>query len=161
MNGRVTAGGVAAILVGYAVWLALEGRSSAGVEHDIGQIGLAEICASIEAGAPPVFVDVREPEEFAEEHLPGAIHMPIREMADRAASELPADGVMVPYCLKDFRGFEGARRLSQLGFADVRLMQKLGINGWKAAGMPTAGAIPGRTDADVVSAVVEQCRRQP
>ena len=161
MNSRRMASAVIALLIGYAVWLSLERRATADAERDVGQITLAEICEGIESGQPPIFVDVREPEEFAEEHLPGAISMPIREMAARARGEMPAQSVLVPYCLKDFRGFEGARRLSELGFEDVRLMQKLGINGWKAAGFPTAGAIPGRTDAEVQGELTLLCRRQP
>jgi phage shock protein E len=159
-SGR-TASAVIAILAGYAVWLALEAPSSANAEGDIGKIALAEICARIQEGRPPIFVDVREPEEYAEEHLPGAVSMPIREMSDRARSTLGSSDVVVPYCLKDFRGFEGARRLRELGFEDVRLMQKLGINGWKAAGLPTAGAVPDRSDDEVVAELIEHCRSRP
>lgn len=160
MTAGRTASAVIGVLVGYSVWLSLERSSAANAERDVGQITLAEICAGIEAGRPPTFVDVREPEEYEEEHLPGAISMPIREMSERAQEELSASGVLVPYCLKDFRGFEGARRLGELGFEDVRLMQKLGINGWKAAGLPTAGAI-GRSDAEVQGELIEHCRSQP
>jgi rhodanese-related sulfurtransferase len=160
MTVRRTASAVIALLIGYAAWLSLEGSATAGAERAVGQITLSEICRGIESGQPPVFVDVREPQEYAEEHLPGAISMPIREMAERAPQELPAEGVIVPYCLKDFRGFEGARRLTELGFEDVRLMQKLGINGWKAAGFPTVGAIPGRTNAEVQGELTLLCRRQ-
>lgn len=161
MNSRRMASAVLAILCAYALWLSLEQRSSAASERDVGQIGLDEICARIESGAPLRFVDVREREEYAEEHLPAAISLPTREMAERAPQELPADAVLVPYCLKDFRGFEGARRLIQLGFEDVRLMQNLGINGWKAAGLPTAGAIPGRSDDEVLAEVRAYCESRP
>ena len=161
MKARRTGSLVIVMLAGYALWLSLEGRSDAKQDQAIRTVAISEICARIEAGRPPTFVDVREPEEFVEEHLPGAIHMPVREMNERARAELRAGELVVPYCLKDFRGFEGARRLSELGFEDVRVMQKVGINGWKAAGLPTAGAIPGRSDADVHAALLEHCQRQP
>jgi rhodanese-related sulfurtransferase len=159
MRARRTAGLLVAILAGYALWLSLEARSAAG-DDAVGSVDVHEICVRVRDGRPPVFVDVREPEEFAEEHLPMAISMPVREMIARAQSELPGADLLVPYCLKDFRGFEGARRLLQLGFADVRVMKQVGINGWKAAGLPTAGAIPGRSDGETSHELLEICQRQ-
>ena len=152
-------GFVVAILLAYAVWLSLEARSAAG-DAAIRTIDVGEICVRVLAGKPPLFVDVREPEEYAEEHLPAAISMPVREMSARAQSELATADLTVPYCLKDFRGFEGARRLTQLGFADVRVMKQVGINGWKAASLPTAGAIPGRSDAETSASLLEICQRR-
>ena len=145
-----------AILAAYGVWLSAGSRSAAS-EDAIGAVDVAEICAQVRAGRPLVFVDVREPEEFAEEHLPAAVSMPIREMQARAGAELDGEALLVPYCLKDFRGFEGARRLKQLGFERVRVMRHLGINGWKAAGLPTAGAVPGRADEAVRQELVGIC----
>jgi rhodanese-related sulfurtransferase len=158
---RRTASVLIAILAAYAMWLALVARSSARAEPDVGRIALTEICARIRDGRPPTFVDVREPEEFAEEHIPGAIPMPVREMRQRARKRLASAEVIVPYCLKDFRGFDGARRLVELGFPEVRIMKHFGINAWKAAGLPTAGAIPGRSDEAVQGAVLEGCQRLP
>ena len=57
MTSRRTASAVIAILVGYALWLSLEQRSSAAPERDIGQIGLEEICQRIQAGDPLTFVE--------------------------------------------------------------------------------------------------------
>ena len=158
MSARGTAGLVVAFLVAYAAWLSADARSSPGEIAAVGSVDVAEICAQVQAGDLPVFVDVREPEEFAEERLPGAVSMPIREMRARAHDELDPDALLVPYCLKDFRGFEGARRLAELGFERVRVMEHLGINGWKAAGLPTAGAVPGHTDLESHRTLVELCR---
>jgi rhodanese-related sulfurtransferase len=159
MKARRTGSLVVATLAGYALWLFFEGRSDAKEDAGIRTVAISEVCARIEEGRPPTFVDVREPEEYAEEHLPDAIHMPVREMNERARAELRAWDLVVPYCLKDFRGFEGARRLSELGFEDVRVMQKVGINGWKAAGLPTAGTVPGHSDAEVHVELLELCGR--
>ena len=161
MKPHRTAGLAIAILAGCALWYSVDARSVAKEQESVGSVALSEICERIQAGRSPIFVDVREPEEYAEEHLPGALHMPVREMRARARAEIRSGELIVPYCLKDFRGFDGARRLTELGFEDVRVMQKLGINGWKAAGLPTAGAVPGRGDDEVQSELVELCRSRP
>jgi rhodanese-related sulfurtransferase len=134
-------------LAGYAGWVSLQASGSDLAETDaIGRISTAELCERIASGRPAIFVDVREPEEFAEEHIPHSVHMPVREMDERARVEIGEHELVVPYCLKDFRGFEGARRLVGLGFPQVRLLEGLGIRGWKAEGLPTAGDVVGRSD---------------
>ena len=92
------------------------------------------------------FVDVRQPEEYAERHLPGALNIPERELAARRG-ELPAETLLIPYCNMDFRGLLAAHKLRRLGFAQVGLMQERGLDGWRAQGLPTAGAAAGRDDA--------------
>lgn len=42
-------------------------------------------------------LDVRPPNEYAAGHIPGAISIPVNELADRLA-ELPDDGQIVAYC---------------------------------------------------------------
>lgn len=49
-----------------------------------------------EAGQVTV-VDVRPREEYAAGHIPGAVNIPLDELADRL-TELPADGEIVAYC---------------------------------------------------------------
>ncbi|MCH1865031.1 rhodanese-like domain-containing protein [Nocardioides sp. CFH 31398] len=66
-----------------------------------------------------VVVDVRQPEEFAADHLDGAVNIPLGELADRAG-ELgdPGTGV-VTYCNGGNRGALGADTLGRLGWTDV------------------------------------------
>ncbi len=42
-------------------------------------------------------VDVREPDEWAEGHMPGALHIPLGDLA-RRADEFPADGRIITVC---------------------------------------------------------------
>lgn len=42
-------------------------------------------------------VEVLPPEEYAEEHLPGAINIPLRRLAERAG-ELDRDRPVIVYC---------------------------------------------------------------
>jgi rhodanese-related sulfurtransferase len=86
----------------------------------------------IQAGEPIAFVDVRQPEEYAQGHIPGAINVPSGELSARRA-ELPRGSVLIPYCNMDFRGFVSARELEALGF-EVALLQERG----STAGSPRA-----------------------
>ncbi len=156
--GRLSLAVVLPTLAGYAVWLSAQAQGSDTASADaIGRITTAEFCALLAGGRPVTFVDVREPEEFAEEHIPSAIHMPVREMNERALPELGGGELLVPYCLKDFRGFEGARRLVALGFPEVRLLEGLGIRGWKHDGLPTAGSLVGKTDSEAWEEALVRC----
>ena len=44
----------------------------------------------------PIVVDVRGAEEYAAGHLPGALHIPADQVAERLG-ELPPDRPVVPY----------------------------------------------------------------
>ncbi len=47
-------------------------------------------------GKTPIVLDLRSAEEYAASHLPGALHLPADQVAERLA-ELPADRPVVPY----------------------------------------------------------------
>ncbi len=43
-------------------------------------------------------VDVLPSEEFAEEHLPGAVNIPLKELDESSAARLRKDRPVVVYC---------------------------------------------------------------
>jgi rhodanese-related sulfurtransferase len=43
-------------------------------------------------------VDVLPSEEFAEEHLPGAVNIPLKELDEGSAARLRKDRAVVVYC---------------------------------------------------------------
>jgi rhodanese-related sulfurtransferase len=43
-------------------------------------------------------VEVLPPEDFAEEHLPGAINIPLKELDAKSVARLRKDGPVVVYC---------------------------------------------------------------
>ena len=59
-------------------------------------IDRTEVQALLEAGAQ--LVDVLPEEEFAEEHLPGAINMPLRSIDREALETLDPGRPVVVYC---------------------------------------------------------------
>lgn len=98
------------------------------------------LLTEMKTGKSVVFVDVREPDEFAEAHVPGALNIQLRELdADDIAAVKGADYV-VAYCIKDFRGFEMARSLRDAGVSNAVILNPYGIKGWIADGLPTVGA---------------------
>ncbi len=103
----------------------------------------------IQAGEKIMFVDVRQPEEYAPEHIPGAVNIPSGELVARSG-ELPRDAVLIPYCNMDFRGFVAARDLVQAGLK-VALMQERGLYGWAGQGLPVAGTKSGQSDQQALA----------
>jgi rhodanese-related sulfurtransferase len=87
---------------------------------------------ALEARPPEaVLLDVREPQEFADGHVPGARNLPQAELATRL-NEVPRDRPLYLICQGGFRSLRAAQFLSQMGFKDV-VSVKGGTEGWRAA----------------------------
>jgi len=77
-------------------------------------------------------VDVRDTEEFAEGHIPGAINCPLSTFA--ASSEiLDKNKKVVVYCNSGGRSYSAYRKLMKLGYKNIA--QSLFAD-WKDAGLP-------------------------
>jgi NADPH-dependent 2,4-dienoyl-CoA reductase/sulfur reductase-like enzyme/rhodanese-related sulfurtransferase len=75
-----------------------------------------------------MLVDVREVDEFAQGHVPGATNRPLSTLRDHL-DDLPRDREILLYCLSGKRSYDAARALSQLGFR-VRTLSG-GIETWR------------------------------
>lgn len=95
-----------------------------------------EVLREIGRGQNVVFVDTREDEEFAEVHIPGAILLRLREVNENTAGKLKTADLVVPYCVKDFRGFEVAKNLTRHGLTNVATLSPNGLKGWLNAKLP-------------------------
>jgi rhodanese-related sulfurtransferase len=93
---------------------------------------------ALQALGEVVLVDVREPEEFVEEHIPGALHMPLSQF-DPESLLLPAKPVVL-LCLSGGRSAKAAACLMAAGFGDTRHLRG-GLLAWKAAGGVTKSAL--------------------
>jgi sulfur-carrier protein adenylyltransferase/sulfurtransferase len=76
-----------------------------------------------------VLLDVRQPGEYALEHLPGARLIPLPQLADSLES-LDADKPIIVYCAVGGRSRMATRLLANLGFRDVFHLQG-GIQAWE------------------------------
>lgn len=79
-------------------------------------------------------IDVREPIEYAEEHIQGAKLIPLSELEKRS-SELNSDDNIVVMCRSGKRGNDALHKLKGLGFTTVQNLEG-GILAWKSAGLP-------------------------
>jgi rhodanese-related sulfurtransferase len=87
-----------------------------------------------------VLIDVREESEFANGHLPGAIHAS-RGMLEFKLSSTPAlasrDLKVVLYCKTSGRAALAAAAMREMGYLNVKSIAG-GFDGWMAAGKPVA-----------------------
>ncbi|RFA30100.1 hypothetical protein CAI21_07825 [Alkalilimnicola ehrlichii] len=90
-------------------------------------------------GKRVVFVDVREPNEFKEGHIPGALNVALRDVSPAIAEKIGEADYVVSYCVKDFRGFELAKALHDAGVANSVILDPFGIQGWVEFGLPIVG----------------------
>lgn len=60
-------------------------------------------------------LDVRNPDEFARGHVPGALNIPVDQLRDRL-DDLPRDTELWLYCASGQRSYYATRLLKQLGF---------------------------------------------
>jgi rhodanese-related sulfurtransferase len=85
-----------------------------------------------------VLLDVREADEFASGHLPGAIHVS-RGLLEFKLSSVPAlaarDLKVVLYCKTSGRAALAAAVMQDMGYLDVVSIAG-GIDAWVAAGKP-------------------------
>lgn len=68
-----------------------------------------------------LFIDVREPSEFARGHVQGAINIPPSEIVAgaRALANVPKDTELVLYCLSGSRSRAAMGYFHQLGFTNL------------------------------------------
>jgi rhodanese-related sulfurtransferase len=96
------------------------------------EVSVVEAYEQRKAGA--FMLDVREPSEWVEFHIPGATLIPLGELETRLA-EVPKDQPVVVVCRSGNRSATGRDILLQNGFSEVTSMAG-GMNAWSAVGYP-------------------------
>jgi rhodanese-related sulfurtransferase len=95
------------------------------------EVTVQELAAATAAGE--LVVDVREPVEYAQGHVPQAVLMPLATVPARHP-ELPRDQPIYLVCAVGARSMQAAHYLARLGY-DVRNVAG-GTSDWIRAGLP-------------------------
>jgi sulfur-carrier protein adenylyltransferase/sulfurtransferase len=82
------------------------------------------------------WLDVREPEEYEQGAIPGAIHLPRGQLEFQIEGKIPDKATpVVVYCAAGVRSAFAAKTLDDLGYSDVVSLVG-GFNRWKDEGRP-------------------------
>ena len=87
-------------------------------------------------------LDVRPPEEYLAGHVPGAINIPLHELA-RRLKELPRRREVIAYCRGPYclMSYDAVALLRKKGIKARRL--EAGLPEWREAGLPMSAPRPG------------------
>ena len=108
----------------------------ADAKRNIQEISLQETAAALERG-DTLLIDVRDPDERQEGHIPGAknfsrgtVELEIEEAAPNLSTPI------ITHCGGGGRSALTAESLQRMGYTNVKSMAG-GFKAWKAAGLPT------------------------
>jgi len=105
------------------------------VRSAIIEVGTAE---AEERMSRAIFLDVREPDEYEQGAVPGAVHIPRGHLEFQVEGRLPEKTApVVVYCAGGTRSAFAAKTLGDLGYTDVVSLVG-GFNRWKDDGKPWA-----------------------
>ena len=95
-----------------------------------------ELKSRLDKGEKIRIIDVREPDEWAIAHLPGAELIPLSQFQQRAIEELSIDEPLVLYCHHGVRSARAQGYLKTQGYGSV-LNLTGGIDAWALQVEPT------------------------
>ena len=101
------------------------------IDPVVPEVDVASLATAIAEGAP-VF-DVRQPEEYAEAHAPGAVLMPLATVPDHVG-KFPADGPVYIICQSGGRSMRASEFLRAQGVDAINVAG--GTKAWLAASYP-------------------------
>lgn len=93
----------------------------------------ADVAQRLRAGKA-ILVDIREPDEFAREHIAGAVAAPLSKF-EQAHLSVGADRDVVFMCRTGNRTGSNCERLAARVGGDASVLEG-GLDAWKAAGLP-------------------------
>jgi len=105
-------------VAGYLQWGLIEWRSEELPVETVDQVSVHDLAQWLEEQRDVVVVDVREPAEWADGHIPGAVALPMSEAGARWR-ELPADRPKAVLCA-------GGLRSSTV----ISALKRHGVGGW-------------------------------
>ncbi|MDQ2741059.1 MAG: MBL fold metallo-hydrolase [Chloroflexota bacterium] len=99
---------------------------------------------------PPesLLLDVREPEEYAQGHIPGAVNLPQADLATSLA-RIPRDRQIYSICWSGARSLRAAQFLKQMGYQSI-VSVRGGTSAWLESGRPVEGCGDTETGREIV-----------
>jgi rhodanese-related sulfurtransferase len=107
----------------------------------ITEISAPDAAREIERGT--LLIDVREPEDRQQGHVPAAVHMPRGTIELDIEEKVPdLDTPIICHCGGGSRSALVAESLQRMGYTNVKSLAG-GFKAWKQAGLPTSGPTAG------------------
>jgi rhodanese-related sulfurtransferase len=107
-------------------------------KKNVKETNVADVKRRSDAGEKFLLIDVREDNEWAKGHLPGAVHLGKGIIERDIEQRVPdTNAKLILYCGGGFRSALAAENLQKMGYTNVESMDG-GWRGWVEAGLPTA-----------------------
>ncbi|MCL4423200.1 MAG: rhodanese-like domain-containing protein [Actinobacteria bacterium] len=116
---------------------------------EVRQLDPVELASMLGTDSEPFLLDVREPDEVSAWSIPGAVNIPLQELAARA-SEIPTDKHVVVLCAVGGRSAPASEALARAGWTVSNLVG--GMSGW--------ATVYDEVEMTVGSATLVQVRRR-
>ncbi len=98
------------------------------------QTDVSSVHSALNSGEDVTVVDVREPAEYEEGHIPGAQLIPRGLLEYQAADKLPDKNArIIVHCALGGRGSLAAQSLKEMGYENVANMDG-GVKAWREEG---------------------------
>ena len=109
----------------------------ADAKKKIAEISPTDAAQKAKSSSDTVIVDVREKDEFDENHIPDAVHMSRGMVELEVEDKFPdRNTTIICHCGGGGRSALAAESLQKMGYKNIKSMAG-GFKAWKAAGLPT------------------------
>ncbi len=121
-------------ILGFLQWGLIDWKSAGLPLETVPQITVHDLAGWLEEGRQITVMDVREPFEWGEGHIAGALHIPMREVPARR-SEVPEDRPKAVVCSGGLRSSTVISALKQAGLSNCYNVGG-GMAAWQKSGYP-------------------------
>lgn len=90
----------------------------------------------VNLGNNDLILDVRNPDEYREAHIKGAMNIPLPEVSQRAQELMKFDTIYI-HCKRGGRAQTAFQLLSAAGLTNLTCIADAGMDAWVAEGYPT------------------------
>ena len=100
------------------------------------RVSVVEAAALLEDAPGTLLIDVREDDEYAEGHIPNAIHSPLGFIESNIENiTMDKNKTLLLYCRGGFRSAKAAAALAAMGYTHVISMDG-GLSAWGESDLP-------------------------